>query len=62
MVSLADTSKYYQLFLAQGIGMGLGAGLMFLPAMAIQSHYWRQRRPMAMGIVASGTLSFCTSI
>ncbi|KAJ3479796.1 hypothetical protein NLI96_g8806 [Meripilus lineatus] len=55
MVSLADTSKYYQIFLAQGVGTGLGAGLMYLPSVAIQSQYWRQKRPMAMGIVMSGS-------
>ena len=54
MLSLAHPSKYYQLFLSQGVGMGLGAGFVFTPAMAIQAHYFRKKRPLAMGIVVSG--------
>ncbi|KAK7047437.1 hypothetical protein VNI00_006668 [Paramarasmius palmivorus] len=55
MVSIAHTDKYYQLFLAQGLAAGIGAGLVYLPAVAVQSHHWRRRRPVAMGIVISGS-------
>ena len=54
MLSLAHPSKYYQLFLCQGVGMGIGAGFLYLPAMAIQSHHWNKKRPLAMGLVISG--------
>ena len=39
MLSLADTSKYYQLLLSQGIGMGLGGGLVLVPAVSVQAHH-----------------------
>ncbi|CAL1708741.1 unnamed protein product [Somion occarium] len=55
MLSIADTSVYYQLFLAQGVGMGLGGGLIYIPCVAIQSHHWRARRAMAIGIVFTGS-------
>ncbi|KXN86183.1 Riboflavin transporter MCH5 [Leucoagaricus sp. SymC.cos] len=55
MVSLAHPDKYYQIYLSQGIGMGVGAGLLYTPSVAVQAHYWRRKRAMAMGIVASGT-------
>ncbi|TFK31184.1 MFS general substrate transporter [Crucibulum laeve] len=55
MVSIAHHDKYYQLYLCQGLGMGIGAGLLYVPAMAIQTHYWRSRRALAMGIVITGT-------
>lgn len=55
MVSLADPDKYYQVYLSQGLGMGIGAGLLYLPAVAIQAHHWRARRALAMGIVVTGT-------
>ncbi|KAJ3516184.1 hypothetical protein NLJ89_g1278 [Agrocybe chaxingu] len=55
MVSLCDPQKYYQLYLAQGLGMGIGSGLLYVPALAVQSHHWRARRAFAMGIVASGS-------
>jgi hypothetical protein len=54
MLSLAKPHQYYQIFLAQGIGMGIGMGLLFLPAISVTSHYFRQRRVAAMGVVLSG--------
>ncbi|KAF8999606.1 MFS general substrate transporter [Cyathus striatus] len=54
MVSLAHHDQYYQIFLSQAIGMGIGAGMLYVPAMAIQAHYWQKRRALAMGIVALG--------
>lgn len=55
MLSLADPSKYYQIFLSQGLGIGLGCGMMFLPALSVQAHHWSKYRAMAMGIVLTGT-------
>jgi MFS family permease len=43
------------MFFAQGIGMGLGAGIVYIPSMAIVSHYFQKRRALAMSIVASGS-------
>lgn len=56
MLSLADPSKYWQLILAQGVGMGIGQGLLLVPAYTIQAHHWNKRRSMAMGIVSTGTV------
>ncbi|GAW02045.1 MFS general substrate transporter [Lentinula edodes] len=55
MVSIAHTDKYYQLFLSQGLTAGIGAGLVYVPVMAVQTHYWRRLRPVAMGIVITGS-------
>lgn len=57
MLSLVDTSKYYQIFLSQGLGIGLGSGLIFVPALSVQAHHWKKRRALAMGIVLSGGLA-----
>ena len=57
MLSLADPTKYYQLVLAQGVGMGIGSGLMFVPTMSVQAHHWRAHRSLAMGIVMTGESS-----
>lgn len=54
MVSIADRSKYYQLYLSQGLGMGIGAGLIYVPTMALQGQHWRARRALAMGVVVCG--------
>ncbi|EGN91613.1 hypothetical protein SERLA73DRAFT_118356 [Serpula lacrymans var. lacrymans S7.3] len=55
MLSLSNPNQYYQTFLAQGIGMGLGMGLLFLPAISVTSHYFRRRRSAAMGVVLAGS-------
>jgi hypothetical protein len=65
MLSLAKPHQYYQIFLAQGIGMGIGMGLLFLPAISVTSHYFRKRRAAAMGVVLSGkylTYFTCTHL
>ncbi|EPS97880.1 hypothetical protein FOMPIDRAFT_1018031 [Fomitopsis schrenkii] len=54
-VSWIGSLQYYQLVLAQGIGMGIGSGLMFVPTMSVQAHHWRVHRSLAMGIVMTGT-------
>ena len=54
MLSLADTDQYYQVLLSQGVGAGLGSGLIFSPALSVQAHHWKRRRALAMGVVLSG--------
>ena len=54
MLSLADPEKYYQVFLSQGLGAGLGVGLLYVPSLAVQAHHWRRRRALAMGTTISG--------
>lgn len=54
MLSLSHVDRYYQLFLSQGVGMGIGAGLVYLPSLAVQAHHWQTRRAMAMGIAITG--------
>ncbi|KAJ4474250.1 major facilitator superfamily domain-containing protein [Lentinula aciculospora] len=44
-----------QNFLAQGLGCGIAQGMMYLPCIAVVSHYFKQRRALAMTIVASGS-------
>ena len=53
MTSLS--TRYWQLFLAQGVCTGLGNGLLFCPALALISTYFSTKRSLAIGIVASGT-------
>ncbi|GJE91080.1 MFS general substrate transporter [Phanerochaete sordida] len=55
MLSLADTSQYYQVLLSQGIGMGVGGGLVLVPAVSVQAHHWKHRRSLAMGITFTGS-------
>lgn len=53
MTSLS--TKYYQFFLSQGIGFGLGLCPLFLPAVSVIPHWFKKRRAFAMGIGAAGS-------
>jgi MFS family permease len=50
-------TQYWQIFLAQGVCVGLGNGLLFCPALAIVATYWGTRRSLAIGIGASGSVT-----
>ncbi|KAJ5547729.1 hypothetical protein N7513_004963 [Penicillium frequentans] len=52
---MASTStKYYQFLLSQGFCEALGMGLIFTPALAIQSQWFLKRRGFVVGAVMSG--------
>ncbi|KAF8610236.1 MFS general substrate transporter [Ceratobasidium sp. AG-I] len=55
MLSLAKENQYYQVFLPQAVGLGIGLGLLFLPSIGVISHHFAKRRALAMGIVTSGS-------
>ena len=69
MLSLTSRGQYYQVFsdvscvsfilivfqvfLAQGVGMGLGQSLLFLPSITIIGQHFKRRRALATGISVS---------
>ncbi|KAF8888860.1 major facilitator superfamily domain-containing protein [Infundibulicybe gibba] len=55
MLSISHAEQYYQVFLTQGLGMGLAIGVTYVPGLAIVSHYFARRRTFALGIAASGS-------
>ncbi|GJE93676.1 MFS general substrate transporter [Phanerochaete sordida] len=55
MLSLAQPNQFYQVFLSQGVCAGIGAGLLYIPSIAVISHYFARRRVLAMSIVAAGS-------
>lgn len=53
MTSLAR--EYYQVFLAQGVCVGLGGGMVYVPSMAAASAMFGEaKRPLVIGIIGSG--------
>lgn len=48
-------TAYWQLMLAQGLCMGIGAGTLFIVSIAIIPSYFTTKRAFAMGIAASGS-------
>lgn len=48
------SNNYWQVFLSQGLCVGLGTGCLFLPSVAIVATYFTTMRALAIGFVASG--------
>ncbi|TFK75527.1 MFS general substrate transporter [Pluteus cervinus] len=55
MLSLTQPEHYYQVFLAQGLGMGLAIGTTYIPGLGIISHWFRKRRAIALGVATTGS-------
>lgn len=54
MLSFAKPHNFYQVFLAQGLGVGLGMGLIYVPSISICFHYFKRRRAQAVGTASLG--------
>ena len=54
IMMLSVSTKYYQVFLSQGICVGIGSGLLFIPLYSLIGISFSKQRAMAMGIVTSG--------
>ncbi|KAF8884281.1 major facilitator superfamily domain-containing protein [Gymnopilus junonius] len=55
MLSLTKPDHYYQVLLAQGFGVGVGTGMIYVPSVAVLSHYFHRRRSSVMTFVAAGS-------
>jgi len=55
LLSFVAEEQFGLVFLCQGIGMGVGVGLVFVPSSTIALAYFRRWRGLALGIVMSGT-------
>ncbi|KAJ7829436.1 MFS general substrate transporter [Mycena olivaceomarginata] len=55
MLSICEPNQYYQVFLSQGVGMGIGMGLLFVPAVSLPSHYFKAKRSLVMGMAFAGS-------
>ncbi|KAJ5601082.1 hypothetical protein N7510_010616 [Penicillium lagena] len=49
------STNYWQLILAQGVCVGLAAGCLFVPSVALLPQYFRRKRGLANGLAASGS-------
>lgn len=62
MMMLSLCTQYWQVFLAQGLAVGLGLGCLFLPSVAVLAHYFSKKKSTALGIAsAGGSLGECFS-
>jgi MFS family permease len=55
MASISNT--YWQLFLAQGVCVGIGNGFLFAPVMVVISTYFLRKKALAMGVAACGSVT-----
>ena len=55
LFATAQCSQYWQIFLAQGVCVGLGSGLLGLTSVAVIPLYWKRKKMIATGIEATGS-------
>ncbi|KAI1849184.1 hypothetical protein JX266_005145 [Neoarthrinium moseri] len=48
-------TQYWQIILAQGVCVGVGCGIMFLPSAAVVSQWFAKRRGLALGVQSIGS-------
>ncbi|KZT31340.1 MFS general substrate transporter, partial [Sistotremastrum suecicum HHB10207 ss-3] len=54
-LALAKENQYYQIFLTQGLGLGLSTGLTWGPTFAVAASHFVSHRVLAMGLVSAGS-------
>lgn len=54
MLMTSFCSKYWQVMLAQGMCVGLGAACVYIPCMAIIAQYFDRKKALATGLATSG--------
>lgn len=47
-------TRYYQLLLSQGVCVGLGMGILYMPSLSVAASYFQKRKPLAIGIISTG--------
>ena len=50
-------TRYWQLMLSQGVGVGVAAGLLCCPTMSVAGTYFRRRRALAFGVMTCGNVT-----
>lgn len=54
MFMMSLSTKYWQLFITQGVLIGIGGGIFFCPAMGLLSTYFSKHRGIAVGLATTG--------
>lgn len=52
---LSVCTNYWQVFLAQGLCVGIGTGMVFVPSVSVVTTAFSRRRAIAIGIVSSAS-------
>ncbi|KAK0498269.1 major facilitator superfamily domain-containing protein [Armillaria luteobubalina] len=51
---VAECSQYWHFLLCQGVAIGMASGTIFGPSVGVVGHWFRRRRGIAMGLIATG--------
>ena len=54
-VLTAECEEFWQLLLCQGFLTGLSCGMIFSPVPTITSQWFKKRRSLALGVIATGS-------
>jgi MFS family permease len=54
-VAASFAKQTWQLYLTQGVMVGLGMGAIFIPAIAVLPQWFLKRRSLAQGLASSGS-------
>ncbi|KAI1419988.1 MFS transporter, MCP family, solute carrier family 16, member 10 [Xylaria sp. FL1777] len=54
IMTLSLSTQYYQVFLSQGVCVGLGCGLLYVPTLSLIGDTFKARRATAMSLVTCG--------
>ena len=55
VITTSAATKYYHVFLSQGLCIGLGCGCLFISSMAVVATYFFEKRPISMGLASLGS-------
>lgn len=54
LFTLSLSTAYYQIFLSQGVCIGVGGGLLYVPSLVLVSSSFKKRRALALGTLTCG--------
>jgi MFS family permease len=54
LMILSLSREYYQIFLFQGVCVGLGSGVVYVPCTSIVANLFKKKRPLAMSAMLTG--------
>ncbi|KAH8807895.1 major facilitator superfamily domain-containing protein, partial [Xylogone sp. PMI_703] len=54
MFMVSISKEYYQVMLSQGVCVGIGSGLLYLPSVTVVTIYFKTKRVIALGIANAG--------
>ena len=55
VMMLSLSTKFYQIFLSQGICLGVGSGILNVPSLALVAGSFTTKRPLAVTLVTAGS-------